>query len=106
MQDDKDKIFKDKKVLIAEDDERNIFALSGIREEKEIKFSITENGKEALKILAKRPEFDMVLMDIMMPKMDGYKAMKEIRKLKYLSIIALTAEAMKGDTKNVLMPEQ
>lgn len=105
MQDDKDKIFKDKKVLIAEDDERNVFSLSSILEDKEIKFSIAENGKEALEVLEKDPDFDLVLMDIMMPKMDGYEAMREIRKqkrFKDLPIIALTAKAMKGDREKCI----
>jgi len=100
-----DVIYKDKKVLIVEDDERNIFSLSSILEEKEIKLSIAENGEEALKILAKDPEFNMVLMDIMMPKMDGYEAMREIRKQKRfrnLPIIALTAKAMKGDREKCI----
>jgi len=100
-----DVIYKDKKVLIAEDDERNIFSLSSILEEKEIRIVVARNGKEALKILQKDPNFNLVLMDIMMPVMDGYEAMREIRKqkqFKYLHIIALTAKAMKGDREKCI----
>ena len=105
MQDDKDKDYNDKMVLIAEDDERNIFALSSILEEKEIQIVVAKNGKEALKILQKDPDIDLVLMDIMMPEMDGYEAMREIRKqkrFKNLPIIALTAKAMKGDREKCI----
>ena len=105
MQDKKHKDYKDKKVLIAEDDERNIFALSCILEENDIQFAVARNGKEVLKILPKDPDIDMVLMDIMMPEMDGYEAMIEIRKQKRynnLPIIALTAKAMKGDKKKCI----
>jgi CheY-like chemotaxis protein len=62
--------------------------------------TVAENGKEALQRLENDPDFNLVLMDIMMPEMDGYEAMKEIRKkqhFKNLPIIALTAKAMKGD---------
>jgi CheY-like chemotaxis protein len=100
-----DVIYKDKKVLIAEDDERNIFALSSLLEEKEISIVVAKNGSDALKTLQKDSSFDLVLMDIMMPVMDGYEAMKEIRKynrFKDLPIIALTAKAFTGDREKCI----
>ena len=93
------------KVLIAEDDDRNIFALTSILEEEDIEIVIVKNGNDALKFLLKDPTFDLILMDIMMPGLDGYETMKEIRKLKRfqnLPIIALTANAMKGDKEKCL----
>lgn len=97
---DKEKIFQDKKILIVDDDMRNVFALASILEEKKIKTAIAQNGKESLEVLRKNPNVDLVLMDIMMPEMDGYEAIQEIRKIKKfqnLPIIAVTAKAMKGD---------
>jgi CheY-like chemotaxis protein/signal transduction histidine kinase len=105
MQHDKEEVFKDKKILIADDDVRNIFALSSILEEKEIQLVPAENGIEAVEALKKDPKIDLVLMDIMMPEMDGYEAMREIRKqkqFKKLPIIALTAKAMKGDRQKCI----
>ncbi|MBN2710402.1 MAG: response regulator [Calditrichaceae bacterium] len=98
-------IFKDKKVLIVDDDVRNIFALSSVLEEKGIKIVVAENGKEALEITQNQDDLDLILMDIMMPEMDGYQAMNEIRmdkKNKKLPIIALTAKAMKGDRQKCI----
>ncbi|MCC7431450.1 response regulator [bacterium] len=92
--------FKNKKVLLVDDDMRNIFALSNVLEDKEVKVVIAKNGIESLQKLEANPDIDIVLMDIMMPEMDGYEAMKEIRKqgkFAKLPIIALTAKAMKGD---------
>ncbi len=105
MHHDKEEVFKDKKILIADDDVRNIFALSSILEEKEIQLATAENGIEALDALKKDPKIDLVLMDIMMPEMDGYEAMGEIRKqkqFKKLPLIALTAKAMKGDRQKCI----
>lgn len=95
-----EKIFKDKTILIADDDMRNIFALSSALQAFDLSIEIAHSGKEALTKLDERPEIDLVLMDIMMPEMDGYQAMMEIRKqnrFKSLPIIALTAKAMKSD---------
>ncbi|MFZ5590742.1 MAG: response regulator [Bacillota bacterium] len=96
----KDQVFQGKKILLADDDMRNVFALLSILEEKGMEILVARNGREALQKLAEHPDTDLVLMDIMMPEMDGYQAMREIRKqerFKYLPIIALTAKAMKGD---------
>jgi CheY-like chemotaxis protein/signal transduction histidine kinase/HAMP domain-containing protein len=98
-------VFKGKKVLIADDDPRNIFALTSILEDKEMEVLIAENGKEAIEVLEKNEDVDLVLMDIMMPEMDGYQAMEKIRKQKQyqdLPMIALTAKAMKGDRQKCI----
>lgn len=97
---DKEAILSGKSVLVVDDDMRNVFALTNILEDKGIKVLVANNGHEALFCLAERADVDMVLMDIMMPEMDGYEAIQKIRKQgKYqkLPIIALTAKAMKGD---------
>lgn len=89
-----------KKILIIDDDMRNVFALSSVLEEKNIKVVVGKNGKEGIAKLNDNPDTDLVFMDIMMPEMDGYTAMREIRKIeKYqdIPIIALTAKAMKED---------
>jgi CheY-like chemotaxis protein len=87
-------------VLLVDDDARNIFALSSVLERRGMKVLTATTGKEAISILQSRPEVSIALMDIMMPEMDGYQTMQEIRndaKLRRLPIIALTAKAMKGD---------
>ncbi|MCK5720799.1 MAG: response regulator, partial [Thiomargarita sp.] len=97
---DKTEIFHTKKVLLVDDDMRNSFALTTVLESHEMKIILAENGKEALEKLAKHDDIAIVLMDIMMPEMDGYEAMKKIRqqsKYRKLPIIALTAKAMKED---------
>jgi CheY-like chemotaxis protein len=97
---DKESILKDKNVLLADDDMRNVFAITNTLEEKGMNVLVAKDGKEALECLDTRPDVDLVLMDIMMPEMDGYEAIREIRKkdnLQKLPIIALTAKAMKGD---------
>jgi tubulin-specific chaperone A len=97
---DKESILNDKKILLVDDDMRNVYALANILEEKGVRVLIGKNGQEGLECLKKNPDVDLVLMDIMMPEMDGYEAMKEIRKQKrfrQLPIIALTAKAMRGD---------
>ena len=100
-----DGIFKDKKILLVDDDVRNIFALSSVLGEKEMLVEVAENGKEALQKMEKSDGLDLVLMDIMMPEMDGYETMRRIRKLpeyQKLPIIALTAKAMKGDRQKCI----
>ncbi|MDM8566330.1 response regulator [Candidatus Halobeggiatoa sp. HSG11] len=97
---DKKTVLKHKKVLVVDDDERNIFALATILENNDAEVVCAVNGKESLELLESNPDIAIVLMDIMMPEMDGYEAMREIRKQpKYrnLPIIALTAKAMKND---------
>jgi len=97
---DKEAIFDGRKVLIADDDMRNVFALTSVLEEKGLKLLVAANGQECLDMLEENPDTDLVLMDIMMPVMDGYEAMRRIRQQKRfhkLPIISLTAKAMKGD---------
>ncbi|MFO1388865.1 HAMP domain-containing protein [Cellvibrio sp.] len=87
-------------VLIVDDDLRNIFALSSVLERQNMKVSFAENGRDGIEVLEKDPSIEIVLMDIMMPEMDGYDTMRAIRKIprfKTLPIITLTAKAMKGD---------
>jgi CheY-like chemotaxis protein len=100
-----DKLLAGKKVLIVDDDMRNIFALSTLLEEHEMVISSADNGRDAIRILRGDPEIDIVLMDIMMPEMDGLETMREIRKnptLKNLPIVAVTAKAMKGDREKCI----
>ena len=102
---DEEVVLQDKTVLIVDDDMRNAFALSVILEEKEILTQIAENGKDALELIERCPEIDLVLMDIMMPGMDGYETMQTIRnqaKFDELPIIALTAKAMRGDRQKCI----
>ena len=102
---DKEAMLEGKKILIVDDDMRNIFSLSSALTEKDIIIYEAENGNEALNQLDKFPEINLVLMDIMMPEMDGYEAMRRIRKdprFHSLPIIALTAKAMKGDREECL----
>lgn len=102
---DKEIVFQSKKILLVDDDMRNIFALSKILKERGMEVIKAENGKEALSILETQPEIDLILMDIMMPEMDGYEAMKRIRgqeKHAKTTIIALTAKAMKDDKQKCI----
>ena len=97
---DKEAVFEGKKVLIVDDDMRNVFSLKKILEDKRMHIVVAKNGEESLAALASNRDIDLVLMDIMMPVMDGYEAMRQIRHqehFKDLPIIALTAKAMKGD---------
>ena len=97
---DKESILADKKVLMVDDDMRNIFSLKKILEQSGVRIVVGKNGRDGLDRLNENPDVDLVLMDIMMPEMDGFEAMAEIRKqqrFKNLPIIALTAKAMKGD---------
>ncbi|WP_420265391.1 response regulator [Candidatus Magnetominusculus dajiuhuensis] len=97
---DKEHIFKGKNVLITDDDSRNVFALMSILQDKGMNVLVAKNGVECISILKQNDAIDIVLMDIMMPEMDGYEAIKEARKVKQyrdIPIIALTAKAMKED---------
>ena len=95
---DRETLLSGKTALLVDDDMRNVFALTSALEEKNLNVIIARDGKEGVEKTQTHPEIDIILMDIMMPKMDGYEAMKEIRKThKNLPIIALTAKAMKGD---------
>jgi len=100
-----EKALKDKTILITDDDMRNIFALSSALQVYDINIVIANNGREALEKLKEFDTIDLVLMDIMMPEMDGYEAMKLIREqkeYKKLPIIALTAKAMKNDREKCI----
>ncbi|HEY7313782.1 MAG TPA: response regulator, partial [Gemmataceae bacterium] len=100
-----DRVLAGKKVLLVDDDMRNIFALSTVLEEHDMAIVSADNGRDAIKILQQQPDIDIVLMDIMMPEMDGIDTMREIRKiecLRALPIIAVTAKAMKGDREKCI----
>ncbi len=93
-------VFKGKKVLIVDDDVRNVFALTSVLEANGIDVIFAENGKDGIDTLRANPDVDLVLMDIMMPELDGYQTMQAVRAIpefKQLPIISLTAKAMKGD---------
>lgn len=100
-----DKTLEGKRILLADDDMRNIFALSTVFESYNINVETANNGAEALDIIKKDQKIDLILMDIMMPEMDGYEAIAKIRAIKKfakLPIIAITAKAMQGDRQRVL----
>ncbi|MBI4863550.1 MAG: response regulator [Candidatus Riflebacteria bacterium] len=92
-------------VFVVDDDLRNIFALTAVLERQGAKVLYAENGRSALAMLQSTPEIEIVLMDIMMPEMDGFETMRAIRaidRFKRLPIIALTAKAMKGDRERCI----
>jgi CheY-like chemotaxis protein len=94
-----------KRVLIVDDDVRNLYAITGVLESHRMEVSVAKNGRWAIELLEQTPDTDLVLMDIMMPEMDGYDTMRAIRrnsKFHALPIIALTAKAMKGDREKCL----
>ena len=97
--------FKGKQALIVDDDVRNIYALSSVLEEAGMNVVFAENGRTGIETLKANPGISIILMDVMMPEMDGYEAMRQIRKLpefKNLPVLALTAKAMKGDREKCL----
>ncbi len=94
-----------RKVLVVDDDARNIFALTSLLESQEMEVISATNGRQAIELIQRTPNLSMVLMDIMMPEMDGYETMREIRKaqeFRTLPMLALTAKAMKGDREKCL----
>jgi len=98
-------VFQNKNILIVDDDYRNIYALKTALEKRGVNILVAKDGIECLDILQDNTEIDIVLMDIMMPNMDGYEAMYRIRndlQLKELPVIALTAKAMKNDRDKCL----
>jgi CheY-like chemotaxis protein len=100
-----DAVFAGKHVLIVDDDVRNIFSLTSVLEDHGMRVSFAENGKYAIDLLKGTPDVDLVLMDVMMPEMDGYettRAIRQIPELRNLPIIALTAKAMKGDREKCI----
>ncbi|WP_197479957.1 CHASE3 domain-containing protein [Paenibacillus swuensis] len=102
---DEDLLFKNKRVLIVDDDIRNTFALTVALEQAGLDITVADNGQECMEILQREPSFDIILMDIMMPVMDGYETMRNIRKLpefEGVPVIALTAKAMKYDREKCL----
>jgi HAMP domain-containing protein/CheY-like chemotaxis protein/signal transduction histidine kinase len=98
-------VLRDRKVLVVDDDARNIFALTTVLENQDMEVLSATNGRQAIEIINSTPDLSVVLMDIMMPEMDGYETMQEIRnqpQLRTLPILALTAKAMKGDREKCL----
>jgi signal transduction histidine kinase/DNA-binding response OmpR family regulator/CHASE3 domain sensor protein len=98
-------VLNNKTVLIADDDVRNIFSLTKALEQHKMKVLAATDGKEALQMLKENPLVDVVLMDMMMPEMDGYETTKEIRKIqayKQLPVLAVTAKAMMGDREKCI----
>jgi HAMP domain-containing protein/CheY-like chemotaxis protein/signal transduction histidine kinase len=102
---DPNEILAGKKVVIVDDDIRNIFAMTSMLERYKMEVHSAETGKAALELLKSEPETDLVLMDIMLPEMDGYETIRAVRKMygfEQLPIIALTAKAMKGDREKCI----
>jgi len=100
-----EEVLKGKKVLIADDDMRNTYSLTNVLEEEGMQCFVAENGRVALDVIQKQKDIDIILMDVMMPGMDGYETTQAIRrmdKFNKLPIIALTAKAMKGDREKCL----
>ena len=98
-------LLEGRKVLIVDDDVRNIFALATVLESQGMLVVSAENGQDAIRLVEDEPGIDVVLMDIMMPEMDGMQTMRELRKLpagKQLPLIAVTAKAMKGDREKCI----
>jgi CheY-like chemotaxis protein len=94
-----------KKALIVDDDMRNIFALATVLDDEGMVIVSADNGREAIRLVESDPDIDIVLMDIMMPEMDGIATMQEIRKLprgRELPMVAVTAKAMKGDRQKCI----
>ncbi|WP_217911168.1 HAMP domain-containing protein [Myxococcus sp. AM011] len=102
---ERDPLLVNRKVLVVDDDVRNIFALNTVLERYGMKVAFAESAREGLAQLETDPDIELVLMDVMMPEMDGYQAMRAIRRMErvaHLPILALTAKAMKGDREKCL----
>jgi len=102
---DSDEPLRDRKVLVVDDDVRNIFALNSLLERHGMNVITATNGQDAIKLLDGNPDLSLILMDVMMPEMDGYETMRRIRENpahRQLPIISLTAKAMKGDREKCL----
>ncbi len=102
---DSRRVLRGRKVLIVDDDMRNIFALATVLDEQEMQIVSADNGREAIRQIADDPSIDIVLMDIMMPEMDGITTMRKIRSMPSaadLPIVAVTAKAMKGDREKCI----
>ncbi|MFP2911344.1 response regulator [Pyxidicoccus sp. 3LFB2] len=102
---ERDPLLVGRKVLVVDDDVRNIFALNTVLERYGMRVAFAESAREGLGLLEKDAEIELVLMDVMMPEMDGYQAMRAIRRMErvsHLPILALTAKAMKGDREKCL----
>ena len=100
-----DTLLADKKILIIDDDVRNIFALTSLLERYQMQVLYAENGSDGIAVLDNNPDINAILMDVMMPEMDGYETTRRIRsnpKFKSLPIIALTAKAMQGDREKCI----
>jgi CheY-like chemotaxis protein len=100
-----DPVLQGRKVLIVDDDMRNIFALATVLDDHGMTIVSADNGRAAVRLVQSDPDIDIVLMDIMMPEMDGMQTMREIRQLprgRQLPIIAVTAKAMKGDREKCI----
>ena len=100
-----DEPLQGRKVLVVDDDIRNIFALNSLLERHSMQVISATNGQDAINLVEATDDLSLVLMDIMMPEMDGYETMRRIRsnpKFRLLPIIALTAKAMKGDREKCL----
>ena len=98
-------VLRHRKVLVVDDDARNIFALTTVLENQDMDVVSATNGRQAIELIQTMPDLSVVLMDIMMPEMDGYETMREIRRhpeFRTLPILALTAKAMKGDRDKCL----
>src|SRR5207249_5140386 len=100
-----DPVLTGKKVLVIDDDVRNIFSLTSLLERHRMEVLFAENGRDGIELLKQTPDVDAILVDVMMPDIDGYETMREIRKIrrfKSTPIIALTAKAMKGDREKCM----
>ncbi len=102
---DAERVLAGRKALIVDDDMRNIFALAAVLDEQDMQVVSADNGRDAIELIRRDADIDIVLMDIMMPEMDGIETMREIRKLpngRDLPIVAVTAKAMKGDREKCI----
>ena len=98
-------VLRGRKVLLVDDDARNIFALASLLENQDMEVVTATSGRAAIDRLARTSDLSVVLMDIMMPDMDGYETIRKVRedpRFRNLPIVALTAKAMKGDREKCL----